>query len=462
MRLAVFTLSAVLLSGCSWLGGAGSVFNGGGQGHHAQNAGQYEQGGRYNARSQHGQHQYRAQHDPCQIYSPQAPIPQGCNPAQVTLGTAGGFPQQPNFGGGQYASQGYGSHAGVAGQQSAHYNPRKSKLRKPRFRGSMSLGVEKSNSGNLLDYAKNPMIDPVGNYNPQLYREGFDTGTEASGSVTSTTYTANDRDAGDIRREPSVEDLLAVPPVDFYRGFESSSRPDISFDDVYSTPARIAVGGEYILTPRTTLFANAGFSKAEGNSGQVASVQATLYREVSEQPYQDDPANPGTIITNGPPLINTTFIPNREIARFSYDFTDMNRVDLEAGARHYLSPLMKSQGFKTLTPFVGASVGASHYNSVSFDVTQEQAFYQRAFDSASGVTEDYYTVTGPTNRVELYDSQWVPSGQLNAGMEWQVTPKTALAFETGVRIEGARKYSNEERGDKNVSIPMTIRGSYNF
>jgi len=141
----------------------------------------------------------------------------------------------------------------------------------------------------------------------------------------------------------------------------------------------------------------------------------------------------------------------------------MERIDLEAGARHYLNPIVKSQGFKTLTPFLGASVGASHYNAVSFDVTQEQAFYQRAFESTSGVTEDYYTVTGPdTESVLLYDSQWVPSGQLNAGMEGQVTPKTALAFETGVRIEGARKYDNGERGDKNIAIPMTIRGSYNF
>ena len=68
----------------------------------------------------------------------------------------------------------------------------------------------------------------------------------------------------------------------------------------------------------------------------------------------------------------------------------------------------------------------------------------------------------PNERVELYDSQWVPSGQLNAGMEWQVTPKTALAFETGIRIEGARDYSNGVKGDTNIAIPMTIRGSYNF
>jgi len=452
MRLAVCTLSAVLLSGCSWLGGAGNVFNGGGQGHHAKTAGQYEQGGRYNSRAQHGQHQYRAQQNPCQVYSPQAPVPQGCHPSQVTLGTAGGFPQQPNFGGGQYANQGYGSHADVAHQQAANYQPRKNKLRKPRFRGSLSLGIEKSISGDLLDFASNPGLDPVGNYNPQDFIEGSTSGSQASGLVTTTRFTANDRDVPNIFQ----------PPGPGFLGFESVTQPNISFDDVHSTPARIAVGGEYILTPRTTLFANAGFSKSEGNSGQVATVNATLYRQVSQQAFQEDPDNPGVPIAVGPPVTNTNFIPNRQIARFSYDFTDSDRYDLEAGARHYFNPIAKSAGYKTLTPFVGASVGASYYNGVSFDVTQEQAFYQRAFESETGVTEDFFTVTGPAQRVDLYDSQWVPSGQINAGMEWQVTPKTALAFETGVRIEGARDYSNGERGDNNIAIPMTIRGSYNF
>jgi len=446
MRLAVCTLSAVLLSGCSWLGGVGNVFNGGGQGHYAKSS-QYGYGGAH-----HGQHQYRAQQDPCQVFSPQAPIPQGCHPSQVTLGTGGGFPQQPNFGGGQYASQGYGSHAGVAHQQAAHYQPRKSKLRKPRFRGSMSLGVEKSNAGDLLDFesagaSPASLYDSITGtgYNPQDYNEGSSIGGQASGAVTTTTFTANERDASNIFADGGIERINA---------------PNISFDDVYSTPARFAFGGEYIMSPNTTLFANAGYSVSEGKAGNLASVDATLYRRVSEQAYVEDPANPGTYIADGSPSVITNFIPNRQIAQFGYDFTDMRRIDLEAGARRYFNPL-SSAGFKTVTPFVGASVGASHYNAVSYNVTQQQAFMERAFNAET--TTDYYDVSAiPNERVDLYDSQWVPSGQLNAGMEWQVTPKTALAFETGVRIEGARKYSNGERGDKNIAIPMTIRGSYNF
>jgi len=463
MRLAVFTLSAVLLSGCSWLGGVGNVFNGGGQGHNAHNAGQYHQGGRYNAHAQHGQHQYQSQANPCQVYSPQAPIPQGCHPSQVTLGTAGSFPQQPNFGSGQYASQGYGSHANVAHQQSAHYQPRKNKLRKPRLRGSLSLGLEKSFSGSLLDYDSFPDVDPAINYDPADFNEGFSEGSQASGQIVDTLYTA------------IIEDI---------------SSPNISFDDAHSTPLSLKGGFEYIVSPRTTVFANAGYTYSEGESGNTVGITGELRRRITTSTFQTVPGIPATAgsaeipatattpaipavpASEGTPdtfllvdsIPNTTFIPNQSIANFSYDFTDLKRLDLEVGARHYFNPVVKSAGYKTLTPFVGASIGASRFNAVSFDIEQNQLFYQRAFEENENEFYEVIPSSVPTNnqRVDLYDSQWVPSGQLNAGMEWQVTPKTALAFETGVRIEGARKYSNGERGDNNIAIPMTIRGSYNF
>ena len=455
MRLVVCTLSAVLLSGCSWLGGAGNVFNGGGQGHHAKSS-QYGYG------AQHGQHQYRAQQDPCQVFSPQAPVPRGCQPSQVTLGTAGGFPQQPNFGGGQYASQGYGSHAGVAHQQANNYQPRK-RLRKPRFRGSLSLGLEKSISGNLLDYDDFPNIDPSLNYDPRAFNEGFSQGDQASGQIVNTLYTA------------IIEDI---------------SQPNIAFNDAHSTPLHIKGGVEYLLSPRTTVFANAGYKYAEGEKGNFVGVNAELQRRITTSTFQTvdgipatagsaevpatatTPAIPAVPATAGTPdtfvLVgsdtNTSFIPNVNIANYSYDFNNQQSIELEVGARHYFNPIGKSQGYKTLTPFIGASVGATHHKSVSFDIEQNQLFYQRAFEDGENDFFDVIpaNVPGGTSRVNLFDSEWVPSGQLNAGMEWQVTPKTALAFETGVRFEGARENDNGDRGDDNIAIPVTIRGSYNF
>ena len=451
MRLAVCTLSAVLLSGCSWLGGAGNVFNGGGQGQYGQSS-QYNYGGRYKARSQHGQHQFQAQQNPCQVFSPQAPIPQGCHPSQVTLGTAGGFSQTPNFGGGQYANQGFGSHAGVAHQQSANYQPRKGKLRKPRFRGSLSLGLEKSISGSLLDFNDAVGIDPAASYNPQIFNQVTRSGRPqlgTAGSETTIINTANGevRDSNGVPIAPTRADILDP------NGLEPFNAPDISFDDIHSTPLRIAAGGEYILSPKTTLFANAGYTYVEGESATV-SVSAIPYQLTSVQDF--DAAG----VAVGAPVETIIAGERQEVANFVYDFTDQRRIDLEVGARRYLNPIGKNQGYKTLTPFVGASVGASYYNDLSYDVVQTQAAFGEIFTpTAAG---DTFEISGPDQRVELYDSQWVPSGQLNAGMEWQVTPKTALAFETGVRIEGARDYSNGVKGDTNIAIPVTIRGSYNF
>jgi len=461
MRLIMCGLSAVLLSGCSWLGGFG------GGAHHGPQAksSHYGYGNPYESKPQ-----YRGKHNPCQIFSPQQPIPRGCDPASVTLATPGsqygGFPQQPNFGAGygaqyggqsaQYANQGYGSHAGVAHQQSAQYNPRK-QIRKPRWRGSMSLGFEKSISGNLLDFAQLNGLDPVASYNPQTFNTVTTSGTPASGRVTTTTFTANA-----LATDPVTGAPVAPTRADIFApfGFDRQNSPSISFDDVYSTPLRIAGGVEYILNPRTTVFANAGYSYAEGEDGDVATIEATPYRLVSQEDFIDD--GTGTFVAVPGSLVDTiTAAPSRQIAAFNYDFTDMERIDLEVGGRHYLNPIVKDNGYKTLTPFVGASVGASYYDAVSYNVVQTQDIYASAFDPSAAGT-DFEISGGPNNRVDLYDSQWVPSGQLNAGLEWQLTPKTAMAFETGIRIEGARDYSNGVKGDTNIAIPLTIRGSYNF
>jgi hypothetical protein len=134
---------------------------------------------------------------------------------------------------------------------------------------------------------------------------------------------------------------------------------------------------------------------------------------------------------------------------------------------------VKSEGFRTVTPFIGASAGASHYNAVTVDVSQRQAFYRDSFDEGGVGPEQMFDVAAAPQRVDLYDSQWVPQGQLNVGAEWQVTPGMALALESGVRVEGAREYSDfvdpvsgdtvsGRKGDANITIPLTLRGSVNF
>ena len=393
----------------------------GGNGHHgAKHAanGYYgaQQGGQYG-------HQSR-RHDPCQIMAPTQPIPRGCAPSQVTVGAQGGFPQQPNFGGGHHTSGGYGSHAGNA-QQHAGQRAQKRGLRKPKLRGQMSMGLEKSIGGSYIDYNDFPLAVP--GYTASNYNQTLDTGSPRSGSVTTTTWTVDDADV-------------------------TTNSPTISNDDVHSTPFRVAGGLEYIMTPRTTLFANAGYSVSEGKAISGIGYQGDIIQTESNQAY-----NASGVPVGAP--VETIFIQRGEtIATTSYDFSDMRRIDLEAGARHYFDPILKGSVNRSITPFVGASAGASHYNKQAVTVGLDQLYYNTSFQQP----REYYDASNTRVQTEIYGSQWVPSGAVTAGLEWQMTPKTAMAFETGVRVEGGREYSNGIKTNSNVAIPVTIRGSYNF
>ena len=421
MRLGILALSTVLLSGCSWFGGG---YSGGYNGFTPNYGDSGSYGGNYGAMQ-------GAAAGPCQIYAPSQPVPHGCDPSSVTLATQGGyggFPQSPDFSDGQYISGGYGSHVAEAGQHSKHKKP-KQRLSKPTMRGTLSLGMEKSISGDYLDHKLFPIADPSLSYNPDTYAEGSTSGSPASGQTVSTVYSA-------VR-----EDTL---------------RPDLSFEDVHSTPLSLKGGLEFIASPRTTLFANVGYAYSKGENKTGVVVNGQLRQTTVTQDYDDTGAAVGTAVTN------VSFIPNQQIARYNYDFTNMERLGLEAGGRHYFEPILSSTAKSTITPFVAASAGVNHYNAQSFDVTQEQVFYERAFTSA-GATSDFYTVNpATTTTINVFDSQWVPKGALTTGMEWQMSPKTALAFETGIVVEGARKYTTGARGDQNITIPFTLRGSYNF
>lgn len=472
------TLSALLLSGCSFIGGKPKP---------------YENPYAKHKAAQYGQAAYGQN---CQIETPRHPIPRGCRPEQVTIGVkpqaqnygapsyaANGFSQQPQFGQPQYTDGAYGSAVGQTPAVAHHTSgPKK---RKPKLRGSLSFGLERSIDGDLIDY-DNFSVDAVSSYNPQFANEGFASGLDATGDRVLTTYTANERFAGPNYFQPN--------------SYEEAIAPNISFTDAWSTPMKISGGLEYIAGDRTTFFANAGYTHAEGNDDRAASIQATLFRVTETGTYDYIPAVEGQDFVPGTPAVvdpltgdiisagtsdtpavaavaeqyirngtatAASFVPNQEIAQFHYAFSDMNRVDLEAGARHYLKPLVTSEGYRTVTPFVGASAGASHYNKVDVSISQRQRYYQRGFELGDADVTDttpaqFYDIVEAPTSTRIFDNQWVPTGQLNVGAEWQVTPGAALALESGVRVEGGRKYANGNRADTNITIPVTLRGSVNF
>lgn len=443
------TLSALLLSGCSFIGGKPKP---------------YENPYAKHKAAQYGQTAYGQN---CQIATPRHPIPRGCRPEQVTIGVkpqaqnygapsyaTNGFSQQPQFGQPQYTDGAYGSAVGQTPAVAHHTSgPKK---RKPKLRGSFSIGAEKNFAGSVLDYEKRlaPDIDMLGVYDPQVFQSGFFSASDNGGTI-ETIYTANEQFADDIYNPYT---------------YESDSRPNLSFADAWSTPLSVKGGLEYIVTDNTSVFVNGGYTYAEGNDDSTVTVDASLFK--SEIEYD----SLGNIIAGG-----VAYIPNETIATFNYDFSDLEQYDLEVGARHYLKPLVQSEGYRTVTPFVGASVGVSHVNATDITFGQRQVAYDTTFESLSeGGEADWFTVPadnpganpllGTTARI--YDAQWLPTGQLNVGAEWQVTPGFALAAETGVRFKGARDYADftndagetvsGRKGDVNIAVPLTLRGSVNF
>jgi len=399
MRLAALSVSAVLLSGCSWLGGA----SGPDRSYQNQSAG------------------YAGAPNRCMVYSPVQPIPPGCNPASVTMATGYG---QGAGAGGNYTTGGYGSHAGDARHASSYNNGHQQRVRKPKLRGSVSLGTEKSIAGSLFDFNASNV-----SYNPSAFTEGF------------VEFESNNFN-NDLRRTVTYEGVV-----------EEVVSPTLSFDDVYNTPTILKGGVEYIANPHFTVFANVGYAHAEGTDGATAGIEGTILRRTELQPVDFEG------VPSAEPTVFSSFFPNQNIANLVIDFNDQRRFDVEAGARHYFDPISSEKGYRTLTPFVGGAVGVSHVNEVSFTTSQNQRFLEDAFESDG---TNYYEVSSNDTVNTIYDSDWLVNGAVTAGMEWQVTPKWAMALETGVKFEQGRDLISGESGDDNISVPVTFRGSFNF
>ncbi len=412
MRLAICTLSAVLLSGCSWLGGINNVFGGhgaqGAYGPHAQQAGHYGGAVKYG-------HAAR-----------------GAQAQQYGQNFGGGFPQQPQFGAPQEVTGAYGTHAANAHQ--AYGNQRRTpQMRKPRLRGSLSLGFDKSMSGDLVPGLGSSLVG----------------GSEY-------VFTQDNGFSGSPTEGLTIESDLTTRPT-------SLRSPSISFDDVHSTPMRIAAGAEFIVSPRATVFANLGYTTAEGNEGGAVDIMGEVTGDVIFKGYRQNSLSGVTTVGRR--------VEDLPIVQLAYDFSDLEKIDFEVGGRYYLNPILRGNTARAITPFVGASVGAAHYNALSYKAERQNLDLHEAIaDTETSI--EYIPQRNADAPVSVFDSQWVATGQLNAGLEWQATPKMAIAFETGVKFESSRDYADTldennqvvpgSKGDGNVSVPFTIRGSYNF
>ena len=304
--------------------------------------------------------------------------------------------------------------------------------------------MSKSVAGDYLDYASSGAIDPSTGYDASLYNI---TG------VRSVVPTANGT-------ERFIADYSAVA--------ESSNQPNVSYDDVHSTPLAIKAGAEWAMSPRASLFGNVGYTYSEGTNGEALNVTGAITRTRGE--IREDVDRDTVIFTPG----DTSTVRNIErIASYDFEYSDRRQLDLELGGRLYFDP-MTDRGLDRVRPFVSVAGGASMINDQTVAISQVQSNYQAAFDNAALVPASeatqgtlYEVVPAQLGNQQgsftLYEEQWIPSGRLNAGVEWQYSPRSALAFETGVEFRGGLEYfGTGERGDADISIPVTVRGSFNF
>ncbi len=452
MRIAALATSAVLLSGCSWLGiGQNSSDSWADYNRGAQAAGRY-QGAQHSpqprgyAPQQRGYGAQAPTYGRCEITSVSMPVPQGCSPEQVTIalpgGQYGGAYGQSAGGYGQtqaqsqYQAPAAGSYGRSLGdinraQAAANQGFHKSWTR-PRFRLTGTTGFETSVSGDAYNSGDLPEL-----YDPLLHVEATGEGSEADGQTILNVY------------EPRIDN---VP------GAENQS-PSISISDLYAAPFTLGAGAEYQLNDRFAAFANASYSAARGRNTSGATYEADVHELTTTTNYIEDPATPGSFIENGAPILGNTAVPDIIVAKTSASVNDMRRTNLEVGGRYYFKDVFTNHLERPLNPYISASAGAAHYNQLEVSQQNEQLLLAQFWADPADVQ---YSREGSSAAVEVLEKGWVPTGAITVGAEWQVTPKAALAFETGIRYEGGRSITAGGETDGNIAIPLTLRGSIGF
>jgi len=189
----------------------------------------------------------------------------------------------------------------------------------------------------------------------------------------------------------------------------------ISYSDAFTDGYYIGGEGSYDLSRNTTLLASAAYSKKEGRIVDTGSFQPGTY-------------DPGTgVFTH-----NAGSSSPRDL---SGKFTNLEEVTLEGGIRRYVG---HNLGFR---PYVGASAGFAYNNDVT-------------------LTQTYDDDGSVFNKQQFIDDGWRPTAAGVVGAEMAVGHRGSIGVETGLRWRDNLKAVTG--GDDRLSIPVKLRGRLAF
>ncbi len=437
MRLAVCALSAVLLSGCSWLGGGS---------HHDDSYGyQYGYGGAYGAGGAAGC-------APGYGYTGygQAGGAGGCAPG------AGYSVAQNGYMGGAGATGMYGAGAGAGGMYGAGS-------------GAGATGMYGAGGASGM-YGMGGMAGAGGMYGM---------GSSAYGSTTTLTSAApygaavgSGVTAGGVQTVQGSPIYVAQPYPSYYgvpvlRGYSHSGggygygygggggygyggampfgielgggsefdvggdlfqgkaaspnnedfalatgevvSPAVSYDTAFKQGYNFGGGVGYDVGPSTTVLGMVNYQKNEGNTFENGTFQPGSYDAL------------GNFTASGPAETVTA------------EMSDLEQITLEGGVRQYMGG---ATGFR---PYVGAMGGFTHNNAV--DLTQSST-------TLGTFTQNYI------------ESGWTPTAAGLVGAEMAVGPRAAIGVETGIRWRDSLDTNNPS--DSRWSVPVSLRGRVAF
>ncbi len=414
MRLAVCALSAVLLSGCSWLGSGG---------HHPQYG---QTGGAYDVNCAPNSQGYGYQNS----YASQGACAVSGAYNVANAGYGAGF-NQAGFNQQGFTQQGYGQQAsyGQFGQTQAGYG--------------QQVGYGQQGYGSTMLGASAPYGAAVGGGNAVgqggVYGQNV-VGTQLSnGQYVNGAYVQNVQGSPIYVPQPygvpaqgccgpQMRGLSAALP--FGAELDGGTEFDIGGDIFTAKDPGLALGSTTVNTGGSD-----GISYSDA-FGQMKSIGGSLGYDVSRNTTLLGTV--GYATANGQVAEAYQSVDARgALEDIDAEFSDLDLFTIEGGVRQYVGQSPK------LRPYVGATAGFTHNNSVSVNRTY----------SSDGVAYD----AAPFEYVE---AGWNPTASAVLGAEIAVGSRAAIGVESGIRWRNSMDTVSES--DDRWSVPVKLRGRVSF